>query len=93
MFGQSWGERSVWSRAFRVNGLWEACRRALCLDFSSHMLQSRKGAERSMLVNLFAGTLTVMFLIGLAGCLIVIPITAYRLFSILFERDVPEDEN
>lgn len=57
------------------------------------MLQSRKGAEPSMLVNLFAGTLTVMFLIGLAGCLIVIPITAYRLFSILFERDVPEDEN
>ena len=45
-----------------------------------------------MLVNLFAGTLTVMFLIGLAGCLIVIPITAYRLFSILFGRDVPEDE-
>jgi hypothetical protein len=28
----------------------------------------------------------------MAGCLVVIPITAYRLFSILFERDTPEDE-
>jgi hypothetical protein len=28
-----------------------------------------------------------MFGIGLAGCLLVIPITAYRLFSVLFEKD------
>jgi hypothetical protein len=46
-----------------------------------------------MFRNLFAGSLTAMFLIGMAGCLIVIPVTAYRLFSILFERDVPDDEN
>jgi len=26
-----------------------------------------------------------MFLIGMLGCLIVIPITAYRLFRVLFE--------
>ena len=32
-----------------------------------------------------------MFFLGLAGCLIVIPITAYRLFDVLFEKDL-EDE-
>jgi hypothetical protein len=28
-----------------------------------------------------------MFVIGVTGCLLVIPITAYRLFSILFQED------
>jgi uncharacterized membrane protein len=33
-----------------------------------------------------------MFLIGMLGCLLVIPITAYRLFSVLFEKDQPDDQ-
>jgi hypothetical protein len=33
-----------------------------------------------------------MFVIGMVGCaLLVIPIAAYQLFSVLFERDRPED--
>jgi hypothetical protein len=32
------------------------------------------------------------FAVGMIGCLlIVIPITAYRLFSVLFEKDSPEE--
>jgi uncharacterized membrane protein len=33
-----------------------------------------------------------MFLIGMLGCLIVIPITAYRLFRVLFEKDGVDEE-
>ncbi|HEY1463613.1 MAG TPA: hypothetical protein VGF44_09370 [Terriglobales bacterium] len=33
--------------------------------------------------------LTGMFYVGLAGCILVIPITAKRLFSVLFEKDAP----
>jgi hypothetical protein len=35
--------------------------------------------------------LTAMFLIGLAGCVLVIPIVAYKLFSVLFEDDAEEE--
>jgi len=43
-----------------------------------------------VLITLFR-ILAGMFLIGMLGCLIVIPITAYRLFRVLFEED-GEDE-
>jgi hypothetical protein len=33
-----------------------------------------------------------MFLIGMLGCLVVIPITAYRLFRVLFENDSVDEE-
>jgi hypothetical protein len=33
-----------------------------------------------------------MFAIGIIGCLFVIPITVYRLFSVLFEEDTPDDD-
>lgn len=33
--------------------------------------------------------LTAMFIVGLAGCIFVIPVTAKRLFSVLFEKDLP----
>jgi hypothetical protein len=36
--------------------------------------------------------LTWTFVIGMAGCILVIPIVAYKLFSVLFEEDQP-DEN
>ena len=39
------------------------------------------------LFHLLAG----MFVIGMVGCLFVIPITAYRLFKVLFEKDSPEE--
>ena len=35
--------------------------------------------------------LEVMFVIGLVGCLVVIPSAAYELFSVLFEHNVPEE--
>ena len=33
--------------------------------------------------------LTAMFVVGVAGCIFVIPITAKRLFNVLFEKDLP----
>ena len=36
--------------------------------------------------------LSGMFLVGLIGCLFVIPITALQLFSILFEHDSAAEE-
>lgn len=32
-----------------------------------------------------------IFVVGLAGCVLVIPITAYRMFSVLFEKDESEE--
>jgi hypothetical protein len=48
-------------------------------------------AEARPMLKLLAHGLTVVFIAGVAGCVLVIPITAYRLFSILFEQD-REDE-
>ena len=31
--------------------------------------------------------------IGVAGCLLVIPVAAFQLFSVLFEKDRPEEIN
>ena len=44
------------------------------------------------LFRVLAPILATMFLVGAAGCVIVIPVVAYRLFSVLVERDVPEEE-
>jgi hypothetical protein len=35
--------------------------------------------------------LEAMFVIGLLGCLVVIPSAAYELFRVLFEHNVPEE--
>jgi hypothetical protein len=44
------------------------------------------------LVSVVAHVLSWMFVIGMVGCvLLVIPIAAFQLFSVLFERDRPED--
>jgi hypothetical protein len=40
----------------------------------------------------FVRSLSWTFAIGLAGCLIVIPIAAVRMFSVLFEHDTPAEE-
>jgi len=44
-----------------------------------------------VLITMFH-VLAGMFLIGMLGCLIVIPITAYRLFRVLFEKDGVDEE-
>lgn len=40
------------------------------------------------LVHLLSG----VFVIGMIGCLLVIPITALRLFAVLFEKDQPDEK-
>jgi hypothetical protein len=45
------------------------------------------------LVKIVAHLLTWGFVIGMAGCLLVIPVAAYQLFSVLFEKDRPEEIN
>lgn len=45
----------------------------------------------SLLIGLFH-VLAGMFVVGMVGCLLVIPITAYRLFIVLFEKDSPEEQ-
>jgi len=46
-----------------------------------------------LLVTILAHVLSWMFVIGVAGCLFVLPITAYRLFSALFEKDHPSENH
>lgn len=38
-----------------------------------------------------AHLLTWMFVAGVAGCAVAIPITAYKMFSVLFEADRADD--
>src|SRR6266513_1358458 len=46
------------------------------------------------LFKILAHVLSWMFVIGMAVCaVLVIPITAYRLFSVLFEKDYPDEIN
>jgi len=45
------------------------------------------------LVTILAHVLSWMFVIGMAGCLLVIPIRAYRLFKALFEKDYPDEDH
>jgi hypothetical protein len=45
------------------------------------------------LAKIAAHLLSWMFVIGIAGCLLVIPVAAYQLFSVLFEKDRPEEIN
>jgi uncharacterized membrane protein len=44
-----------------------------------------------LLVGLFH-LLAGMFVVGMVGCIFVIPITAYRLFIVLLEEDSPEEQ-
>jgi len=46
----------------------------------------------SSLFTILAHVLSWMFVIGMAGTVfIVIPVAAYQLFSVLFEKDSPEE--
>jgi hypothetical protein len=44
------------------------------------------------LFKILAPILVTMFVIGAAGCVIVIPVVAYRLFSVLVEPDTPDEQ-
>jgi hypothetical protein len=43
------------------------------------------------LVYVISHVLTWMFAIGMAGCLVVIPWSAIKMFSVLFEKDAPDE--
>jgi hypothetical protein len=45
------------------------------------------------LAKIAAHLLSWTFVIGIAGCLLVIPVAAYQLFSVLLEKDRPEEIN
>jgi hypothetical protein len=40
-----------------------------------------------LFAEILANTMTALFVLGAAGCSLVIPIVAYRLFAVLFEKD------
>ncbi len=43
--------------------------------------------------HLFAGGLTILFVLGVAGCAITIPLAAWKFFSVLLERDAREENS
>lgn len=43
-------------------------------------------------VDILAHVLSWMFVVGSVGCVFVIPVVAYRLFSVLFEPDRPGEQ-
>jgi len=43
-----------------------------------------------LVTKIFIPTFTGIFAIGIAGCLIVIPLCAYKMFRVLFEKDTGE---
>jgi hypothetical protein len=47
----------------------------------------------NLLVRIVAHLLSWGFVIGMAGCVLVIPITAYKLISVLFQKDAPHELN
>ena len=43
-----------------------------------------------LVTKIFIPTFTFIFAIGIAGCVIVIPLCAYKMFRVLFEKDTEE---
>jgi hypothetical protein len=43
-------------------------------------------------IEFLARGLTWTFLVGIVGCIVVIPLVAFQLFSVLFAKDRPEEE-
>ncbi len=42
--------------------------------------------------TLIARLMETIFVIGMAGCVVVIPLVAYKLFAVLFEKDSDEEK-
>ena len=58
-----------------------------------HVRICRKmGVSMEIVFKILAPILVTMFVIGAAGCVIVIPVVAYRLFSVLVEPDAPDEQ-
>jgi hypothetical protein len=58
-----------------------------------HTLICRKmGVSMETLFKILVPILVTMFVIGAAGCVIVIPVVAYRLFSVLVEPHAPDEQ-
>ncbi len=51
----------------------------------------RHNTARMPTAHLLALILTVLFALGVAGCAIVIPLAAWKFFSVLLEKDTAED--
>jgi hypothetical protein len=49
-------------------------------------------APSDYVLRIFGHILTWMFLVGMAGALMVIAPTAYQLFKVLFEEDHPDEK-
>lgn len=47
----------------------------------------------NVLLEILAHAVSWLFVIGMLGCLLVIPITAYQLFCVIFEKDNPDERN
>ena len=43
-----------------------------------------------LVTKIFIPSFTYIFAIGIAGCVIVIPLCAYKMFRVLFEKDTGE---
>lgn len=43
-----------------------------------------------VIVKIVIPTLTWIFALGVAGCVIVIPMCAFKMFRVLLEKDAPE---
>jgi uncharacterized membrane protein len=50
------------------------------------------GAGVQSILASFFHILVIAFVVGMVGCVLVIPITAFRLFHVLFEKDEPEGD-
>ena len=59
---------------------------------AAKMLATGRRTVFDLFVAIFARVMSWMFVIGVIGCLFVIPITAYRLFAVLFDEDRSDEE-
>jgi hypothetical protein len=50
------------------------------------------GLGVEVVLTVFSHLMSFLWVIGMVGCAISIPITAYRLFAVLFERDDPDEK-
>ena len=68
--------------------------RSPCLSWDLLLAECPQCVRGRGLFKIIAHVLSWMFVIGMAICaVLVIPITAYRLFSVLFEKDRADEIN
>ncbi len=52
----------------------------------------RYNARVEKVFSLLSPLLTLLFVVGMAGCLLVIPLVAIKLFRVLFEDDTEDEQ-